>query len=116
MNFEISQTAEDKIETLFPNIKMVLSKVLKVDEKFINIRTITPSMLEHPSEKYLVELKVKVFDELEMNEVLSYMNPKTFIEEMNIKSSKDSKLMKAGVFISNSTDPTCDNQDGNNFS
>ena len=114
-SFEIFQTAEDKIETFFPNIKLILSKVLKVDEKFIKIIILPPSKLEHPSEKNLVEVKVKVFGESEKDEVLSYMNPKTFIEEMNIKSSEDLMLVKAGILISNSTDPTCDGQDGNIF-
>ena len=120
MNVEMLQTTKDKIETFFPNMKLVLSKVLKVDEKFIKIKRITPSQLtsstpEHPSEKHLVEIKVKVFGESEKDEVLSYMNPKTFIEEVNIKSSEDVKLMSAGIFISSSTDPTCDGKDGNTF-
>ena len=120
MNVEMLQTTKDKIETFFPNMKLVLSKVLKVDEKFIKIKRITPSQLtsstaEHPSEKHLVEIKVKVFGESEKDEVLSYMNPKAFIEEVNIKSSEDVKLMSAGIFISSSTDPTCDGKDGNTF-
>ena len=112
LNFEMLQTTQDNIETLLPNLKIVLSKVFKIDEKFIQIKLRTPIVMDCDRTNNFVEAKVKAFNELEKEELLSYMNPKTFVEEMNIRISDDPVLLHAGIGILKSDHPTIEELQG----
>ena len=115
LRFEIMHANPGTINKFLPNIKMILSKVLKVDENIIQITLQYPTSMKPLPENPYVELSVEVSNNLEKEELLTYMNPKTFVEELNIKISEDPILINSGISIANSTLPTLEAKDGKNF-
>ena len=112
LNFEMLQATKHMIDTFLPNLKIVLSKVLKVDDKFIKITLLPPNLPESDEKNNFVEIIVKANNQLEKEELLSYMNPKTFVEETNIKILDDPILLHAGISIPKSSQPTIQEPEG----
>ena len=80
LRFEITHANPETIESFLPNIKSLLSKVLKVDENIIQITLQYPASMEPLTKSPYVELRVEVSNDLEKEELLTYMNPKTFVD------------------------------------
>ena len=115
LQFEITHANPETIESFLPNIKSLLSKVLKVDENIIQITLQHPASMESLTKSPYVELRVEVSNDLERDELLTYMNPKTFVEEMNIKISEDSTLINSTISIASSTLPISETKEGKIF-
>ena len=115
LRFEITHANPETIENFLPNIKSLLSKVLKVDENIIQITLQYPASMEPLTKSPYVELRVEVSNDLEKDELLTYMNPKTFVEEMNIKISEDSTLTNSTISIASSTLPISETKEGKIF-
>ena len=115
LRFEITHANPEAIQTYLPNLKMLLSKVLKVDEDILQMTLHCPISIEPPTKSHYVELSVEVSNDLEKEELLTYMNPKTFVEEMNIKISEDSVLTTSGISIASSNLQISDAKKGKIF-
>ena len=115
LRFEVMSANSGTIEKFLPNIKAILSKVLKVDENIIEITLQYPPSMEPLTKSSYAEVCVEVSNDLEKEELLTYMNPKTFVEEMNIKISEDSTLMNSTISIASSTSPIPEVKEGRMF-
>ena len=112
LRFEVMGANPETIQTYLPNIKLILSKVLKVDENIIQITLQCPTSMEPLKKCPYVELSVEASNDLEKEELLTYMNPKTFVEEMNIKISEDSVLIGSSISIASSNSPISEAKKG----
>ena len=115
LRFEIMGANPETIQTYLPNIKMILSKVLKVDENILQITFQCPTSMEPLKKCSYIELSVEASNDLEKEELLTYMNPKTFVEEMNIKISEDSVLIGSSISIASSNSPISEAKKGETF-
>ena len=94
---------------------MIVSKVLKVDENIIQIKIQYPTSMEPLMKSFYVETSVKVSNDPEKKELLSYMKGKAFVEEMNIRISEDSNLIASGISIAYTTFYISETKEGKIF-